>query len=141
MVWTERQFTVRTPGRISLVNVTRELERTVRESGVENGLACAFLPHTTCALIVNEDEAGLREDILRLVTEVVEPLRARVSFAHDRIDHNAAAHLASVLLQPSVVIPVSGGCPALGTWQSLFVVEMDGPRTRTVRVTVLREPT
>ena len=137
MVRTESQFTVRTPGRVSLVNVTRELERAVRESGVESGVACAFVPHTTCALIVNEDEAGLREDILRMVAGVVEPLRGHMPFAHDRIDDNAAAHLAAILLQPSVVIPVSGGSPALGTWQSLFVVEMDGPRTRTVRVTVL----
>jgi secondary thiamine-phosphate synthase enzyme len=134
----ERQFTVRTPSRISLVNVTGELERAVRESGVECGIACAFVPHSTCALIVNEDEAGLRHDLSRLVTEVVAPLRAREPFAHDRIDDNAAAHLAATLLQPSVVVPISGGSPALGTWQSLFLVELDGPRTRTLRVTVLR---
>lgn len=136
MAWTESEYTVRTPARVSLVNVTRELERAVRESGIESGLACAFVPHTTCALIVNEDEAGLRRDLSRLVTGVIEPLRSAAPFAHDRVDDNAAAHLAASLLQPSVVIPVAGGKPALGTWQSLFVVEMDGPRTRTLRVTV-----
>jgi secondary thiamine-phosphate synthase enzyme len=136
VAWTESEYTVRTPARVSLVNVTRELERAVRESGIESGLACAFVPHTTCALIVNEDEAGLRRDLSRLVTGVIEPLRSAAPFAHDRVDDNAAAHLAASLLQPSVVIPVAGGKPALGTWQSLFVVEMDGPRTRTLRVTV-----
>jgi secondary thiamine-phosphate synthase enzyme len=137
MTRTEREFTVRTPGRVSLVNVTRELEEAVRGSDVASGLACAFVPHTTCALIVNEDEPGLREDVLRLVGRVVEPLRREAPFAHDRVDDNAAAHLAAILLQPSVVIPVSGGRPALGSWQSLFVVEMDGPRSRTLRVTVV----
>ncbi len=137
VIRTERRFTVRTPGRVSLVNVTRELEAAVRESGVESGMVCAFVPHTTCALIVNEDEPGLREDVLRLVGRILEPLRSQAPFAHDRVDDNAAAHLAAILLQPSVVSPVAGGRPALGTWQSLFLVEMDGPRSRTLSATVL----
>ncbi len=132
----EYEFTIRTHGRLDLVNATRELAQAVRESGVETGMALAFVPHATCALLLNEDEPGLREDLLRLVAEVVEPLRRKAPFAHDRIDDNAGAHLGAVLLGPSLTIPVSHGRPALGTWQSLFVVEMDGPRSRTLRVTV-----
>ncbi|MBI5711765.1 MAG: YjbQ family protein [Candidatus Eisenbacteria bacterium] len=132
----EFEFTVRTAKRLDLVNVTRQLDEAVRESGVESGLAVAFVPHATCALVLNEDEAGLRQDMLRLVAEVIEPLRKAKPFAHDRIDDNAAAHLAAILLQPSLTIPVAGGRPVLGTWQQLFVVELDGPRSRTLRVTV-----
>ncbi len=132
----EYQFTIHTHGRLDLVNATRELEQAVRESGIDTGVAVAFVPHATCALLLNEDETGLREDLLRLVSEVIEPLRRRAPFAHDRIDDNAAAHLGAVLIGPSLTIPVSRGRPALGTWQSLFVVEMDGPRSRTLRVTV-----
>jgi secondary thiamine-phosphate synthase enzyme len=132
----EFEFTIPTHSRLDLVNVSRELAQAVRESGVETGMALAFVPHATCALLLNEDEAGLREDLLRLVSEVIEPLRKRAPFAHDRIDDNASAHLGAVLLGPSLTIPVSRGRPALGTWQSLFVVEMDGPRSRTLRVTV-----
>jgi len=130
------EFTIRTERRLDLVNVTRQLKQAVRESGVESGLALAFVPHATCALLLNEDEAGLREDLLRLVSEVIEPLRRRAPFAHDRIDDNAAAHLGAVLLGPSLSVPVSGGQPVLGTWQALFLVELDGPRSRTLRVTV-----
>jgi secondary thiamine-phosphate synthase enzyme len=133
---TEFKFTIRTRSRLDLVNVTRELVQAVRESGVESGMALAFVPHATCALLLNEDEAGLREDLLRLVSELIEPLRKKAPFAHDRIDDNASAHLGAVLLGPSLTVPVSGGRPALGTWQSLFVAEMDGPRSRTLRVTV-----
>ena len=133
---TEFEFTIRTRSRLELANVTRELESAVRESGIESGIALAFVPHATCALLLNEDEAGLREDMLRLASEVIEPLRRKAPFAHDRIDDNAGAHLGAVLLGPSLTIPVSNGRPALGTWQSLFLVELDGPRSRTLRVTV-----
>ncbi len=133
---TEWEYSVRTPARHALVNVTAKLADAVHESGLASGIACVSVPHTTCALVVNEDEAGLREDILRLVREVIEPLRERAPFAHDRIDHNAAAHLAATLLQCSLAIPVADGKPALGTWQSLFLVELDGPRTRILRVTL-----
>jgi len=136
MAGTESEFTIRTRERLELVDVTRELARAVRDSGVESGIAVAFVPHATCALALNEDEAGLRADVLRLVRGVIEPLRRERPFDHDRIDDNAAAHLGAVLLGPSLTIPVAGGRPALGTWQSLFVVEMDGPRERTLRVTV-----
>jgi len=132
----EFQYTIRTRSRLDLANVTRELALAVRESGVESGMALAFVPHATCALLLNEDEAGLREDMLRLVSEVIEPLRRKAPFAHDRIDDNAGAHLGAILLGPSLTIPVSAGRPALGTWQSLFLVELDGPRSRTLRVVV-----
>jgi len=132
----QSEFTVPTRARLDLVNVTRELTQAVRASGVESGTAAAFVPHATCALVLNEDEAGLREDVLRLVSGVIEPLRRQQPFAHDRIDDNAAAHLAAILLQPSLTVPVSGGRPLLGTWQSLFLVELDGPRSRRLIVTV-----
>ncbi len=130
------EFAIRTPSARALVNVTDRLVEAVRESGTETGIACASVPHTTCALLLNEDEPGLREDVLRLVTELIAPLRRKAPFAHDRVDDNAAAHLGSILLQPSLVLPVEHGRPALGTWQSLFLVELDGPRSRTLRVTV-----
>ena len=136
MASTQFEFNIKSTTRLALVNVTRQLEQAVRESGISEGVACAMVHHTTCALIINEDEAGLREDILRLAAELIEPLRARAPFAHDRIDDNAAAHLAAILLQPSVTVPVSRGRPMLGTWQSLFLVELDGPRARNLHVAV-----
>ena len=136
MTATEFEFEILTRQGLDLVNVTRELGEAVSGSGIECGLALAFVPHATCALILNEDEPGLRQDVLRLVDELLEPLRRKAPFAHDRIDDNAGAHLAAILLGPSVTVPVSRGRPVLGTWQSLFVVELDGPRRRSLRVTV-----
>jgi len=131
----ETEVKVRTGGRHDLVNVTDLILGAVRESGVQVGMACASVPHTTCALLVNEDEPGLREDILRLMVDAIEPVRRKGPFAHDRVDHNAQAHLTSLLLHHSLVLPISRGRPLLGTWQSVFLAEMDGPRTRTLRIT------
>ncbi len=135
----ELEVLVKTAAKQALVNVSEQLARAVAESGVSTGIACASVPHTTCALLINEDEEGLREDILRLSGEVIEPLRRKAPFAHDRIDNNAAAHLTSLFFHPSVTVPISGGKPLLGTWQSLFLLELDGPRTRTVRFTITGE--
>ena len=128
---------VSTRGRFDLVNISDRLAAAVAGSGVREGLVCASIPHSTAALIVNEDEDGLRADILRLAEKTIEPLRRAAPFAHDRVDDNAAAHLTSLLFQASVTLAVEGGKPVLGTWQSLFLLELDGPRQRTVRFTVV----
>lgn len=133
----ESTFDVATGGKRDLVNITAAVARAVASSGVSTGLVCVAVPHTTCALVLNEDEEGLRRDILHVIEKIVPPLRPSGGFAHDRIDDNAASHLTSILFQPSLTLPVSGGRPSLGTWQSVFLVELDGPRHRNVRVTVV----
>ena len=75
----------------------------------------------------------------RFLAEILEPLRGKAPFAHDRVDDNAMAHLTSLLFHPSLTVPVVNGSPVLGTWQSLFLVELDGPRQRTLRVTLTGE--
>jgi secondary thiamine-phosphate synthase enzyme len=129
---------VRSSGAVSLENITSQVADVVAKSGVRTGIVNVHLPHTTAALVVNEDEAGLRQDILRMVEGLVEPFRGR-GFLHDRIDHNAKSHVTSVALGNSLTLPVSQGRPALGTWENIFLVEMDGPRSRTVHVTVVGE--
>lgn len=73
-------------------------------------------------------------DILELLEKLVP---AHAGYAHDRIDNNADSHLKAVLFGSSEMIPVVDGRPVLGTWQSIFLAEFDGPRTREVTVTVL----
>jgi secondary thiamine-phosphate synthase enzyme len=93
--------------------------------------------HSTCALSLNEDEAGLRKDLERVAGTLLDPMRKATSFRHDRIDHNAQAHLTACILGPSLTVPVEGGAMVLGTWQSVLLVEMDGPRTRRIDLTVV----
>lgn len=131
-------FSVKTSGEVSLENVTRQIEASLARSLLDTGIVTIHLPHTTTALIANEDERGLRSDILRVVREVIEPVRGR-GFDHDQVDHNAKAHLTSSLYGNSLTLPFHQGCLELGTWESIFVVEMDGPRTRKVQITAVGE--
>jgi secondary thiamine-phosphate synthase enzyme len=130
---------VRTGGPVHLHDVTAEVRRAVRDSGVCAGIALLSVPHTTCAVAVNEHEEGLRADLERLARHVLDPLAREGPFAHDRIDDNARAHLTAVLLGHQTALPIRGGEPVLGTWQSVFLVELDGPRARTLHVQVLGE--
>jgi secondary thiamine-phosphate synthase enzyme len=130
---------VKTQGRVSVENVTGQVRSCVERSGIRDGFVLVTVPHTTCGLAVNEDEDGLRRDIIRLAGSLLTPLAGPVGFEHDHVDNNAQAHLTAILLGHSVHLPVTKSAPVLGTWQSVFLVEMDGPRTRRLDIRVFGE--
>ena len=125
-------FSFETRGEVDFIDITRDIEGIVRESGIRNGIAVVFAPHATGAIIINENDPSLLED-LRDTLERIVPRHA--GYRHPV---NAHSHLRSILMEPSKVLPVIGGSLALGTWQSVVWVEVDThPRTRKVIVTVL----
>ena len=125
-------FSFETRGEVDFVDITHHIEEIVRESGIRNGIAVVFAPHATGAIIINENDPSLLED-LRDILERIIPRHAEY-----RHPVNAHSHLRSILMEPSKVFPVIGGSLALGTWQSVVWVEVDThPRTRKVIVTVL----
>ena len=128
--------TVRTSGHITVENVTARVREAVEASGIGEGIAVVSVPHTTCGMAVNEDEAGLRKDIQRLAARLLAPLAEEQRFSHDCVDDNAQAHLTSILLGHSVTLPISGAALVLGTWQSVFLIEMDGPRSRSLDIRI-----
>lgn len=123
-----RTIEVDTTRGIQVQDVTSRLEAEVPAD--TTGLCLLTCRHTTAGLTVNEAEPGLLEDFETFLAEVV-PDR---DWRHDRIDDNAESHLQSVLVGPSVTVPVAGGAFDLGTWQSILLVECDGPRTRRIEV-------
>lgn len=123
-------LSISTGARLTTVDVTDRVGDVVPD-GV-TGTCTAFVPHTTAGVVLQENEAGLRRDL----ETVLEDLVADQGWDHDRIDDNADAHLRATLLGPSATVPLSDGDLALGTWQSILFVECDGPRSRTMRVTV-----
>lgn len=128
-----RFITIKTSRETQFIDITGEVEKFVIESGVKEGTVNIFTKHTTTAIIVNENEPGLLRDYEKLVEFVS---RGR-GYEHDKIDDNAHAHLRSVLLGPSKVVPIIEGNLALGTWQRIFLAEFDGPRVREVVVHVI----
>jgi secondary thiamine-phosphate synthase enzyme len=121
---------VRTTDRVDVVDVTPDVRAAVPAS-TDRGVCTVFVPHTTAGVVVNEHEARLLEDLERALGRLVAP---DAGYAHDEIDDNADAHLRAVLLGASVSVPVADGDLALGTWQSILLVECDGPRTRSLEV-------
>jgi secondary thiamine-phosphate synthase enzyme len=125
-----------TSERFELVDITEEVKTEVIASGIVNGICVVSTGHTTTAVILNENETGLRDDILDLLEKLIPP---SAGYKHDRIDNNADAHLKAVMLGSSETIPVAGCGLVLGTWQRIFFVELDSPRQRTVNITVVNQ--
>lgn len=113
---------------IDVVDVTDRVADAVPAGA--DGVCTVFVEHTTAGVCLNEAEPRLLADIERFVSE----LSADEGWRHDELDGNADAHLRSMLLGRSVSVPVTDGTPDLGTWQSVLLVDCDGPRTRTMRV-------
>lgn len=129
---------VKTTERFQLVDITKYVETIVERSRVENGIALVFTPHATAGIVVNENESGLINDILEKIKEFTEPGSAK--WRHNLIDSNAHAHIGSALFGSERVFPVTNGKLARGTWQNVFLLEMDGPRPeRKIIVLVLGE--
>lgn len=129
------QLKIETLKRVELVDITSQVQEEVRKSEIPEGICLISTRHTTAGVIINENESGLKEDILDLLNKLVP---AGAGYRHDRIDNNADSHLRAVLLGASEALPVSEGKLELGTWQRIFFAEMDGPRSRTVNVTLLK---
>jgi secondary thiamine-phosphate synthase enzyme len=125
---------------ICLVNVTDRLRELVSHSGLRDGFVTVTSRHTTTAVTINEDERRLHDDVRDFFTRLAPPdARYRHNDIHLRDcppeePENAHSHLLAMLLGSSEVVPVSAGSLALGTWQSVFLVELDGPRERTFAV-------
>ena len=114
------------------VDITRQVAQEVEGSGVAEGWCEIFVPHTTAAVAVNEAaDPDVIDDIINTLDKLV-PWRGDYRHA----EGNSAAHVKSVLVGPTVRLPVSGGRLALGTWQGVFFMEFDGPRSRKAWVDV-----
>ena len=134
-----RAVTIETSERLQLVDVTERIAEAVRESGVGEGLVNVWSMHTTCAVMINEYQAALLADIGRVLQELVERdggWRHNDPAYSDCDRCNADSHLRAMLLGHSLTLQVSGGEPVLGQWQRVLLAELDGPRSRTLRIQV-----
>lgn len=133
---TSSEIIVNTRNAPELVDVTPLVQMQVTAAGVRTGIAAVFCQHTTAAIIVNEADPGLHQDIAALLERLV-PERGRYEHNGPAGEQNAHAHLRQVLLGGSVSLPVVDGRVALGTWQRVYLVELDAPRQRRITVQVV----
>ena len=130
MSWTS--FEVHTRRRAQLVDITDKVAGAVAASGIRDGICHVFIPHTTAGVTINEGaDPDVAADIESHMAEVV-PKEA----AFEHAEGNSDSHIKAMLSGPSCAAPVRDGKLALGQWQSVFLCEWDGPRTRKVEVGV-----
>ncbi len=128
-------LTVRTGSRTELLDITRQIQEAVRESGVQEGLCHLFVPHTTAGVTINENaDPSVKADILMVMNQVISD---REAYGH--LEGNSPAHIKSSLFGPQLTLLVSGGRLVLGTWQGVYFCEFDGPRTRRLHLKVVAD--
>ncbi|EKQ54163.1 MAG: secondary thiamine-phosphate synthase enzyme [Methanobacterium sp. Maddingley MBC34] len=127
---------INTSQRVEIHDITDDVEAVLKNSGIGDGLLNVYSRHSTSGVVINENESGLIRDF-ELALQKLVPEGA--GYQHDRIDNNADSHIRGFLLGGSQTIPVENGRMMLGTWQSIFFVELDGPRQRKLTVTVIGE--
>ena len=127
-------LTVKTKSRTQLIDITTEIQKAVRSSGISEGLCMLYVPHTTAAITINESaDPSVASDIMMVLNEVI-PWKA--DYRH--LEGNSPAHIKSTLVGASEVIAIESGSLVLGTWQGIFFCEFDGPRTRSVHMRLLK---
>ena len=126
---------VKTSRRTELVDITREVEKLVAESGVLSGLCHLYVPHTTAGITINENDDP---DVPREIEAALDRMVPKEG-PYKHWEGNADSHIKSAIVGSSQSIPIEGGKLALGRWQALFFCEFDGPRDRQVNVKILRD--
>jgi secondary thiamine-phosphate synthase enzyme len=125
---------VRTRSSHEILDITKQVNTAVKGSKIMEGNLTVFTPHTTTALTVNENEGRLIKDIKNKLLDMIPKGEG---YHHDGIDGNAHSHILASIIGCSVSIPLIGGSPSLGTWQSILFVELDGPRNRKVIIQII----
>ncbi len=130
-------LTFNTKKRKEIVPITNEVERIIRDSGVQEGFALVSAMHITASVIVNDEEPGLWQDILEWVEQVAPE---KPDYRHHRTgEDNGDAHLKNLLLHHQVILPITNGRFDAGPWQRVFYCEFDGQRNKRVIVKVIGE--
>ena len=120
------EIQVKTRKHTEMIDITSQVNGVVRKSGVQSGVCTVFVPHTTAGVTINENaDPAVMRDILMELNKVI-PLKD----GYDHMEGNSAAHIKSSLFGCSASIIIENNSLRLGTWQSIFFCEFDGPRTR-----------
>ena len=141
MVVISKSLKVSSSSNFQIMDITRDVVTALNEinkqNKMDNGIVNIFTKHSTSSIRVNENEKGLLLDFEKALKDIV---KEKDNYKHDFIDNNAASHIRAFILGSSETIPIVDGRLDLGTWQSIFFIELDGPRTnRTVDLTFIGE--
>jgi len=127
---------IKTSRRTELRDITDEVKKAVRDSGVRHGVCHLYVPHTTAGIMINEHaDTDVASDVEGIVDRLVPH-----SGPYRHAEGNTDSHMKAILTGTSQLVFIEGGELALGTWQGIFLCEFDGPRQRTVFVKIVPDP-
>lgn len=126
------------PVRRGYVNITRQVQACIEESGVKEGLVLVNAMHITASVFVNDDESGLHQDFEKWL-ELLAPEKPHSQYRHNGFEDNADAHLKRQLMGREVVAAITAGKLDFGPWEQIFYGEYDGMRPKRVLVKIIGE--
>jgi secondary thiamine-phosphate synthase enzyme len=134
-----KELTLNLPTRRGFVNITRQVEEALRESGIREGLILVNPMHITASVFINDDESGLHQDYEKWL-EKLAPHEPVSQYHHnDTGEDNADAHMKRQVMGREVVVAVTNGELDFGTWEQIFYGEFDGRRRKRVLVKIIGE--
>jgi len=130
-----KELPIRSSARTEFIDITDHVQKAISELHVKNGVCYLYVPHTTAALIINEGaDPSVRRDIDEQLSRLV-PFNG----GYHHTEGNSPAHIKASLLGSSAIVFIEDGRLHLGTWQSIYFCEFDGPRDRRVSLKVIKE--
>lgn len=135
-----RYLTMNVPERMGFVNITAEVEKAVRDSGVREGLCLVNAMHITASVFINDNEAGLHEDYRRWLEQLAPFDASPQRYRHNRTgEDNADAHLKRQVMGREVVVAITNGRLDFGPWEQIFYGEFDGRRPKRILIKIIGE--
>ena len=131
----QKQIIIRTDKQNALYDISRQVEKTVAESGIRSGMVNVYAQGATAAIMIQENwDDSVQNDVVTLLRKLI----PSGIWEHDAQDNNGDAHLKAGIVGPSECIPIVSGKMGLSTWQNIFFCEFDGPRSeRSIIITCL----
>ena len=126
------------PQRRKIINITREVENAIRESGIKEGLVLVNAMNITASVFINDDEPGLHQDYERWL-EKLAPEKPYSQYDHNGFEDNADAHLKRTVMGREVVCAITDGALDFGTWEQIFYYELDGKRRKHALIKIIGE--
>lgn len=126
------------PQRRGLVNITRDVQAAIDESGVKEGLVLVNAMNITASVFINDDESGLHRDYERWL-EKLAPEKPYSQYDHNGFEDNADAHLKRTIMGREVVCAITKGKLDFGTWEQIFYYELDGKRNKHALIKIIGE--
>lgn len=133
-----KELTINYPQRRGYVNITPEVEKALKESGVKEGLVLVNSMHITSSVFINDDEQGLLSDF-EVWLEKLAPEKPHSQYRHNGYEDNADAHMKRQLMGREVVVAVTEGKLDFGTWEQIFYGEYDGKRNKRLLIKIIGE--